>query len=77
MFEEEHGVLVLILAMTRNVENVAGVIEIGKVVARGEHSLEPDVCSLGAIDTTRMAFATPSRSMINMTNWFAMQKIGC
>ena len=46
MFEEEHGVLALLLAMARDVENVAGVIEVGEVVARGVHGLEPNVCSL-------------------------------
>jgi hypothetical protein len=45
MFEEEHGVLVSLPAMARDVENFAGVIEIGEVVARGVDSLEPNVCS--------------------------------
>ena len=46
MFEEEHGVLALLLAMARDVQNVADVIEVVEVVARGVHSLEPNVCSL-------------------------------
>ena len=46
MFEEEHGVLVLLPAMARDVENFAVVIEIGEVVARGVDSFEPNVCSL-------------------------------
>ena len=46
MFEEEHGVLVLLPAIARNVENFAGVIEFGEVVACGVDSFEPDVCSL-------------------------------
>ena len=49
MFEEEHGVLVLLLAMARDVENNAGVIEVGEGVARGVHSLELNVCSLAII----------------------------
>ena len=46
MFEVEHGMLLLLLAMARDVENVAGGIEMGQVVARGAHRLEPYVCSL-------------------------------
>ena len=46
MFEEEHGVLVYLPAMARDVENFASVVEIGEVIARGVDSLEPDVCSL-------------------------------
>ena len=46
MFKEEHGVLVLLPAMARDVENFAVIIEIEEVVARGVDSFEPNVCSL-------------------------------